>query len=83
MKDKHEMVFIEVRYRQSKAFLSPIDSITPIKQQRIVQTAIHFLQSKDLQDHIACRFDAIGLSKQGTTCNYEWVKQAFDADILF
>lgn len=72
------LVFIEVRLRTNRNFLSAAESVTLAKQKKIIRTAQHFLQERHLSDKYACRFDVIALSShQANTA--EWIRDAFSA----
>ena len=77
MIDAGVCVFIEVRYRFRSQHGSPLDSVTPLKQRRIVHTAHHYLMHHPLD--MPCRFDIIGLNGQVRAPTIEWVRHAFDA----
>jgi len=78
--DSGVICFIEVRSRQSSAFIHPIETISPVKQRRIIKTAVAFLMQEydgRFQTY-PCRFDVVvlivpilGLPK------ITWIKDAF------
>jgi len=74
MRDGAVLVFIEVRYRQSKQFGGAAGSVTTAKQRKISLTAMQFLQ-KNNKTNAICRFDVVAL----TDTEIEWIKSAFDA----
>lgn len=74
MRDNEALVFIEVRFRRQAGYGSSIETVRPSKQRRIIRSALHYLQQKDLYDQIDCRFDVVGLD---TTDNIVWIKDAF------
>lgn len=74
MKEGNTLVFVEVRLRSNKAFGNAAMSITKQKQQKLIATAQHFLQTH--QD-CACRFDAILMEKVNLN-DIEWLRNAFD-----
>ncbi len=74
MRDKEHLVFIEVRYRHQDDHGNGLDSISKAKQQRIIKTARHYLQQKDLAEKACCRFDAIGVT---SIQKITWIKDAF------
>lgn len=79
MRDKSVLVFIEVRYRQSKQFGGAASSVTPAKQRKISLTAMQFLQ-KNHKSNEMCRFDVVALGNTGMGgTEIEWIKSAFDA----
>ncbi|WNO08525.1 YraN family protein [Teredinibacter sp. KSP-S5-2] len=73
MQDKQTLVFVEVRYRNSDAFGSPVESVTYRKQEKIRKTAQLFLQKHTHFYNTDCRFDILGISPGNT----EWIKAAF------
>lgn len=75
MKEAKTLVFVEVRLRSNRQFGSAGASITAQKQQKLIATAQHFLQS---HGQCACRFDAILMDKADLD-HVEWVRNAFDA----
>jgi putative endonuclease len=75
LQDQHDtLVFVEVRYRQSAAFGSALESITPSKQRKLLATARQYLQLKRLDQR--CRFDVVALNGSGHP-RTEWIKNAF------
>ncbi|WP_438952567.1 YraN family protein [Porticoccus sp.] len=81
MQEGQTVVFVEVRLRNHAAFGGAIYSIDHRKQRRIVAAARHFLQATRTWDKVACRFDAVCLSKDITndpSYQVEWLPNAFD-----
>lgn len=74
------LIFFEVRYRQNSRHGSPLESITPAKQKKIIRAASHYLQTTQ-QWHMDSRFDAIAISDHPDhgTPQIEWIKSAFIA----
>lgn len=58
---QHELVFVEVKFRQSQAYGSPLETITARQIKRIHNTALHFLQASAAFQQTLYRFDAIGI----------------------
>lgn len=75
MKDSDELVFVEVRYRRSKHHGSSAETVTPMKQKRLIRTAKAYLQMKNLFDKIPCRFDVVAMDNHQT----QWIKNAFQS----
>lgn len=71
------LVFVEVRYRQSTTFGSPLETIDSRKQTKIISSAEHFLQATHPTGISAYRFDAVGMSGAPTAPHIDWVKDAF------
>jgi len=68
------LIFIEVKYRQSDQFGSAAEMVTPQKQQKIITTALHYLQQHKLDQ--ACRFDVVTITPKS---GIQWIKGAFEA----
>ncbi len=79
MLEKSTLVFIEVRFRRSNNYGSPIATVSLQKQKKIRLTAAHFLQKHEKFQHLNCRFDVIGLSCLTGSAKYkfDWIKNAF------
>jgi putative endonuclease len=75
MQETKTLVFIEVRLRSNHQFGGAAVSITREKQQKLIATAQHFLQT---QPSCACRFDAILMDKLNPN-HIQWLRNAFDA----
>lgn len=79
------LVFAEVRLRKADALVSAQHSVTPRKQQKIIQSAQYFLQQvADYQD-CDCRFDVMALEPQrqankAATYQIDWIQAAFYAE---
>lgn len=75
MRDKQQLVFVEVKYRQSNQYGHALEMITPSKQRKIIKTATLWLMKNGLSPHTAdYRFDAIGIENSGQ--KIDWVKNA-------
>ncbi len=55
------LVFVEVRARSRSDFGTPEETVTTLKQRRILRAAEHFLARHKLSDRI-CRFDVIAIA---------------------
>lgn len=78
MKDNDTLVFIEVRYRASTAYGSPLETINHTKQTRILKAASHYLQTHRMSTGNApCRFDVVVVT--GAKPCTEWIKAAFQS----
>lgn len=78
---QHEatLVFVEVRFRRSNSYGTALASVTYHKQQRLIQTALHYLHAQQVSANTACRFDVVGVHQgQGGTWHCQWVQSAFD-----
>tara|TARA_B110001450_G_scaffold226998_1_gene226078 strand:+ start:382 stop:780 length:399 start_codon:yes stop_codon:yes gene_type:complete len=62
MLDGKQLVFVEVRYRQSTLFGGAEESVTTKKCQRLKAAASAFMQSHRLTNNTSARFDVIALT---------------------
>lgn len=77
MKDKIEIIFVEVRKRNRIDFGNAIESITIHKQQKLIKTAVHFLQHHNWLYRKPSRFDIVAIHPIDGTMQLEWIKNAF------
>ncbi len=73
------LVFVEVRLRTNKRFAPALETVDYRKQQKIIKTAMRFLQEQKLYDKVRCRFDVIALDQTGTAPPIQWIQNAFGA----
>jgi putative endonuclease len=78
MQQDNLLVFVEVRLRTNRYFLSAAESVTHTKQQKLIRTAQRFLQEQHLSDKYACRFDVIAFNSHEAG-SIEWIRDAFSA----
>ena len=76
MRDRDDLVFVEVRHRKSQDFGGALASITYKKQQKIWRTAQHYIQKKCQLQDCGYRFDVVAL--EGSLKQIRWIKNAFD-----
>lgn len=72
MREQQYLVIVEVRYRQTDAFGSALESITARKQSRIITTTQHYLAKHPYAGPI--RFDVVAISGDN---HIQWIKNAF------
>lgn len=58
-KDGDYICFIEVKYRTTNQFGSPLEAVTYHKQQQIRKVAHFYMMCKGLHEWTPCRFDVI------------------------
>jgi len=80
MKDKAELVFVEVRYRENNAFGEGYETITHTKKQRIIRTAGYFYQIYPWADAHSCRFDVISITGNQLNPKITWIPNAFGVE---
>jgi putative endonuclease len=80
MREGGTLVFVEVRFRKTDRFGSPVESVTASKQRKLLQTAQLFLLAHPQWRNAACRFDIVAAQPAAdTTIQFEWIKNAFGA----
>ncbi len=55
------LVFVEVKYRQSRRGGLPEEQVGYRKQERIKKTAVYYLWKRGIPEDSACRFDVIAV----------------------
>lgn len=75
MDDDGTVVFIEVRLRNRSDFGSGAESVTRSKQQKLIATALYFLQQNKRLEKCPARFDVVSVNNQS---NMDWIKNAFE-----
>lgn len=78
MKDKEDIVFVEVRSRSRLDYGSPLETITEHKQKKIIKTAIHFLQKRCWLYKVNSRFDVVAIQLINGKMQIKWLKHAFE-----
>ncbi|HPQ43412.1 MAG TPA: YraN family protein [Syntrophales bacterium] len=77
--DADEIVFVEVKSRQSDLFGSPEEAVGITKRKKISKVALYYLQDKGLSDHNA-RFDIVAITYLPEGNRVKIIKNAFDLD---
>ena len=77
MRDDGTMVFVEVRYRSSKAFGGAVESVTLFKRAKIIRTAQIVLQTNHHKGPV--RFDVVAF-ENASLQEPVWVKNTFEAE---
>lgn len=78
MRDKQNLVFVEVRARRQINFGRAVETVDRRKQHKIIKAAsFYLLQHKAKREH-PIRFDIVGLD--GEPANLTWLKNAFGLD---
>lgn len=81
MRDQsHSLIFVEVRLRNNPHYGSGAESITSSKQQRIAQTALHYLQHHPQYQSYEIRFDVLSATLKDGQYDFDWIKEAFYPD---
>ncbi|MDH5355711.1 MAG: YraN family protein [Gammaproteobacteria bacterium] len=80
MLDGDMLCFIEVKFRRSTGFGGAANSISYLKQQKIIKTAQIFINQDRKHSRYAMRFDALMLQQTGEDISIDWIQNAFYAE---
>ncbi len=80
MDDGGTLVFVEVRYRRSRAFGGGAASVDIGKRRKLVLAAQLFLAGHRQYAQAPCRFDVIEAEGDPAAPQLHWIKDAFRAD---
>jgi putative endonuclease len=72
MQDNDFLVVVEVRYRKNSVYGGALESITKVKQKKIIAATQYYLQQAKINR--AVRFDVVGITGEAPP---EWVKNSF------
>lgn len=76
MLDAKQLVFIEVKARSQSHFAEAAEAVTTSKQQKIIRTALYFLQTHPQYQQHHCRFDVIAITLD-PKAKIQWLQNAF------
>lgn len=79
MRQKQTVVFVEVRYRQSRGFGSAAASVGARKQAKLIRAAQGFLAAHPQYRQAPCRFDVLAFDGREGDIECHWQQGAFDA----
>ena len=79
-RDGATLVFVEVRYRQSRAFGGGAASVDIGKRRKLVHAAQLFLAEHREYAHAACRFDVVDAEGDPQAPQITWLRDAFRGD---
>ena len=77
MKEAETLVFVEVRYRRNPQFCSGAETVDLRKQQKLISTALFYLQQHGRQAQPPARFDVISMSRRADETVINWIQDAF------
>ncbi len=66
-KDSEYFCFIEVKYRATNEFGSPLEAVDYRKQNQIRKVALYYLMKNKLSEWTPCRFDVIAFEGENLT----------------
>lgn len=79
-RDGETLVFVEVRYRQSRVFGGGAASVDVVKRRKLVHAAQSFLAEHRQYSQTPCRFDVIEADGDPQAPRLTWLRDAFRAD---
>lgn len=77
MKDKNELVFVEVRSRNPTNHGSAVETINHKKIDCLRKTAEHYLQQRAINTEAFCRFDVVAIDNKAKRFMIDWLQNAF------
>ena len=79
MQHKHQLVFVEVRYRKQSSYGTAAESVTRNKQKKLLYAANHFLINKPQFSQRQARFDVVAVqpSSGSDKLQIDWLQDAF------
>lgn len=86
VKDSQYIVFVEVKTRDVVHKGAPLEAVTRIKQKKIVQTALLYLQEHTELQNLQPRFDVAGVITNGQkkqVKEVQYITNAFDGGGVF
>jgi putative endonuclease len=80
MREQRGLVMVEVRYRALVGQVSPMQSITREKQQRLARAASYWLGRNPAYTDWPLRFDVVSLSGRLDSAEISWERGAIEFD---
>lgn len=77
MLDQHDLVFVEVRYRNSEQFGGAAHSVDADKRRKLRLAGESFLQHYPQLPFSGCRFDVVAVSGAAGEYRIDWISDAF------
>ena len=77
MLDNTDLVFIEVRQRNSNRYGGAVESVDYRKQRKLIKAASLWLLSHPRYQYAPCRFDVIAIDSSSDPARFMWYKDAF------
>lgn len=72
------LVFVEVRYRKNSQFGTAVETVTRVKQGKLIRAAQHYLQQHAQYQAYVCRFDVVGIESDLKCPEFYWIQNAFE-----
>ncbi|HVV67809.1 MAG TPA: YraN family protein [Gammaproteobacteria bacterium] len=83
MWDRSSIVFIEVRCRKPSVFGTAAETVTSLKQRKLIKAAMYYLQQQRISEQQVCRFDVVAMTTSRRGMQISWIKDAFQASGAF
>jgi putative endonuclease len=80
MRDRQTIVFVEVRQRRGGGVVSPEESVSVTKRQRLARAAGAFLARHEALAESPARFDVVAIQTRGNNNEVTWIRNAFAPD---
>lgn len=80
MQAEEELVFVEVRYRETSLYGDPEESIGYYKQRSLIRAAQMFQQRHPWTDYLDARFDVVGITGNKLNPKINWIENAFPVE---
>jgi putative endonuclease len=80
MQEHDQMVFVEVRFRSNHRFGSGADSVRASKQDKLIKTALYYLQQHPKLAKRPVRFDVVSITAIDGQPKIDWIRDAFQAE---
>lgn len=78
MRDGSVLVFVEVRFRASRRFGEPAETVDRRKRHRLKLAASHYLQQAAAHHAGGCRFDILAICGSGAMPDVHWIRNAIE-----
>jgi len=78
MLDRGTVVFVEVRFRRSRQFGHPVETVDARKRERLRRAASHFIQHRMRRGESPCRFDVVTVEPDDSGQRVSWFPHAFE-----
>lgn len=75
MEQAGQLVFVEVRYRKNPCFGSAAESVDQRKQQKLIKTALEYINRHPGFNQRPSRFDVVAIT--GDSSHIDWISDAF------
>ena len=82
MQTIEQLAFVEVRYRRHQHFGHPAETVTLIKQRKLIRAAQHYLHRHPIFQMMDYRFDVIAITFPLEHSQVQWIQNAFSTPTI-